>query len=265
MFSYFGYGSNMDMQALRLKGVCPVSSQRGMLFGWQLVFNLRTFFQHEGGMGNVCHTGNPDHVTHGVLHSFHEEAIPLLDQMEGGGHAYNRVEVEIETYDQEKKKAHIYVARPERLLEGRGLPSPRYLNILIRGATQIGLDPAYIETLRQVPTHPQPDFPPFEFPAAPTTVFTAESLAEHPFYTALAGAVFDMSASMEEFPFLETLLGGKDSTLFFLKRMDSSTHNETLEQVIHGCFSPLQQKSLNRYLHEFSHIFQYLGRFDYQC
>ena len=265
MFSYFGYGSNMDMQALQLKGVCPVSSERGMLFGWKLVFDLRTFFQHEGGMGNVRHTGNPHDVTHGVLHSFHEEAIPVLDQMEGGGHAYNRVEVEIETYDGQKKQAHIYVARPERLLAKEGQPSRRYLNILIRGATKIGLAPAYIEKLRQTPTHPQPHFPPFEFPATPSTVFTAESLAHHPLYTALAGAVFDMSMAHEKYPFLENLLGGKESTLFFLRRMDSSNHDETLEEVAKGCLSEEQKKSLNRYLHEFNQLFKYMGRFDYQC
>jgi cation transport regulator ChaC len=58
-FWYFGYGSNMDLNSLRAKGVEPRASARAVLRGWRLRFNVHHFFRHEGGAGNIESSDRP--------------------------------------------------------------------------------------------------------------------------------------------------------------------------------------------------------------
>lgn len=262
MFFYFGYGSNMNMIALKAKGVTPVSSERAILHNWRLTFDVPHFFQHEGGVGNVHPSDNPNDSVHGILHECHEEDLPTLDELEALGVVYSREEVEVETYKSQKHQAYVYVGIPTRLDESSS-PSERYLNILVNGAKLAKLDESYVEALASTPTHVKQDYPGFEFPDTPTTVFNTQSLAEHPMYTAYAGAVFDMSEAREDHDFLKNFMGGKDMTLFSLKRMDSSDGHETLDDIKHNRLSAVQKKYLNEYLHEYDVEYRYVGRFDY--
>jgi cation transport regulator ChaC len=50
-FWYFGYGSNMNFNSLRAKGVEPRASERAVLRGWRPRFNVHYFFRHEAGSG----------------------------------------------------------------------------------------------------------------------------------------------------------------------------------------------------------------------
>jgi sulfite reductase (NADPH) flavoprotein alpha-component len=52
-FWYFGYGSNMNFNSLRAKGVEPRASERAVLRGWRPRFNVHHFFRHEGRVGNI--------------------------------------------------------------------------------------------------------------------------------------------------------------------------------------------------------------------
>lgn len=261
MFRYFGYGSNLNLTSLRAKGVEPLSSERAVLYGWKLLFNVRHWFRHEGGVGNIQPSDDTADQVHGLLHFCDDEHLPLLDAMESYGVGYDRIEVELETA-RGPMRALTYVGIPS-YLDDSCMPTRRYLNILLKGASSAGLDDAYIEKLRQHPVHPNKDYPPFLHPSRPESVFDRETLSRYPLYTAIAGAVFDMKDARSELGCLQELFGGKDMTLFHLKRLDTSDGGETLEDVKRGQISEAGRKYLNAYLHEYNREYRYVGRYVY--
>lgn len=261
MFRYFGYGSNMNITSLRAKGVEPLSSQRATLRGWRLCFNVQHFFNHEGGVGNIepCDTAGEQVL--GVLHDCADEALPSLDAMEACGYGYQRITTEVEV-DGLLHSAFTYVGMPA-FIDDECLPSRRYLNILIDGARRTGLDPEYLRNLERQPIHQAVDHPAFTPPAGDYPVFSATSLAEQQLYTGLYGAVFDMSEARPLHEYLKHFFGGRDMTLFHLKRMDSSDGCESMDDIQHGFLSDAQQRYLNSYLNEYAKEYRYVGRIDY--
>jgi gamma-glutamylcyclotransferase (GGCT)/AIG2-like uncharacterized protein YtfP len=253
----------MDLRSLRAKGVEPRTSERAVLPGWRLRFNVQHFFLHEGGVGNIEPSDDPSDVVWGVLHRCHGEHLALLDAAEAYGHGYDRIKVTVQT-GRGKQRAIAYVGIPSFLNE-RCLPTRRYLNILLKGATTVGLDPVYIDAIRQLPVHQRQPAPPFvPPPGGKDRCFTAVTLTRHPPLTALAGAVFNMSGARWQHSFLHDLFGGKDMTLFHLKRLDTSDGSETLDDIKHGRLSPAQRQYLNEYLHEYSTEYDYVGRYLYE-
>jgi hypothetical protein len=262
MFNYFGYGSNLNLTSLRAKGVEPLQSDRATLPGWRLRFNVRHWFRHEGGVGNIEATGNAADRVEGLVHLCEDAHLPPLDAVEACGVGYDRIEVEVHTAGG-PVRALTYIGMPA-FLDDASLPSRRYLNILLRGALAAGLDAAYTEELRAHPVHPEREYPAFEHPAdSDARVFDAEGLARHPHCTALAGAVFDMTGARPDLDSLVGLFGGRDMTLFHLKRLDTSDGNETLDDVKAGRISAAGRRYLDAYLHEYSVEFRYVGRFIY--
>ena len=262
MFYYFGYGSNLNVTSLRAKGVQPLSSNLAMLHGWKLLFNVQHWFRHEGGVGNIHPSNDPADRVLGLVHHCEDEHLPLLDAVESYGVGYDRIEVELET-SRGPIRALTYVGLPAYLDEGC-LPTRRYLNILLKGALSAGLNAAYIGKLRQHPVHPEQDYPAFEHPSGSNLVFNRETLTERPLYTALAGAVFDMKDARRELDCVKELFGGKDMTLFHLKRLDTSDGSETLDDVKRGRISEAGRKYLNAYLHEYDAEYRYVGRYVYE-
>jgi sulfite reductase (NADPH) flavoprotein alpha-component len=82
-------------------------------------------------------------------------------------------------------------------------------------------------------------------------------------YTALYGAVFDMSEARPLHDYLKVFFGGRDMTLYHIKRLDSSDGNESLEDIRQGRISDAQWRYLNSYLNEYAREYRYVGRFDY--
>jgi sulfite reductase (NADPH) flavoprotein alpha-component len=262
-FWYFGYGSNMELRSLRAKGVEPLTSERAALCGWRLRFNVGHFFRHEGGVGNIEPSDDPSAVVRGVLHLCDDEHLALLDDAEAYGHGYDRIDVSVLT-DRGEQSAVTYIGMPS-FLDEEGRPTQRYLNILLKGATAAGLDPAYIDALRRHPVHqPRPVSPFVPAPGGEHRIFTAATLSQHPLFTALAGAVFDMSGARWQHKFLHGLFGGKDMTLFHLKRLDSSDGSETHDDIKLDRLTPLQRRYLNEYLHEYNIEYVYVGRYIYE-
>ena len=262
MYVYFAYGSNLNLTSLRAKGVEPRSSERATLPGWKLLFNVRHWFRHEGGVGNIHPSDNPSDRVEGLMHVIEDEHLPLLDALEAYGVGYDRIEVVPET-THGPTRALTYVGLPAALDAGC-LPTRRYLNILLKGATAAGLDEAYIERLGRHPVHPEQEYPPFEHPAAEGPVLNRGTLAQNPHYTALAGAVFDMRGARRDLDCLQALFGGKDMTLFHLKRHDTSDGSEPLDDVKQGRISAAGRKYLNAYLHEYAAEYRYVGRYVYE-
>jgi len=261
MFWYFGYGSNMDHTSLRAKGVQALTSERAVLRGWRLHFNVQHFFRHEGGVGNIEASDNLTDAVWGVLHRCDDRHLALLDAAEAYGHGYDRIDVSV-LADSGERRAIAYVGIAS-FLNQDCRPSQRYLNTLIRGATKAGINSAYIDALRRHPVHQTPPIPLFVPPPGDYPVFTAVTLAQHPLLTALAGAVFDMSRARWQHRYLHGLFGGKDMTLFHLHRLDTSEGCETLDDIKHDRLSPSQLRYLNEYLHEYSSEYVYVGRYVY--
>ena len=261
MIYYFGYGSNMNMVSLKAKGVEPVFSEPAILRDWQLMFNVCDFFRIEGGTGNIGRVAGKE--VHGVLHQCHDDSLRRLDELEAYGISYERVEVEVTGYGGQKYKAFAYTGLAEKLKSGLQ-PSHRYLNIMIEGAKTMELDDAYVNKLKRTEVRPAPSYGPFVFPEDNLKIFTAAELAQLPHHTALAGAVFDMQNAREEHTYLKKFFSGKDMTIFFLKRMDISSGEETLEHVTEVGLTNLQKRYLNAYLHEFKREYKLHGRMNYR-
>lgn len=262
MFYYFGYGSNINLTSLRAKGVEPLSSELATLKGWRLRFNVSHWFRHEGGVGNIEKSDNPSDYVQGLVHHCEDEHLAMLDAVESYGVGYDRITVELET-----KKGPInavtYIGLPS-YIDDSCLPTRRYLNILLKGAVQAGLDESYIEKLRNHPLHPMQDYPPFAHSTKEgIPEYNQESLEKNPHLTALWGAVFDMSEARSKLDCIKDLFGGKDLTLFHLKRLDTSDGTETMADVLEDRISEPGRKYLNAYLHEYSREFKYVGRLIY--
>lgn len=262
MFSYFGYGSNMELTSLRAKGVEPLCSEQATLHGWTLMFNVPHWFRNEGGVGNIRRTDDPRARVIGVMHQCEDEAMARLDTMEAYGIGYDRIEVELET--QRGPAVAVAYIGFSNYTDDSCRPSQRYLNILIKGAVAAGLPEAYIDGLRTHPTHPNEPYPPFEPPEGGYPEFTAASLAAHSNLTALAGSVFDMTGSRWQLDFPNRhIFAGRDTTLFHLARLDSSDGRETIEDLAHDRLNDAQRRYLNEYLHEYDKEYRYVGRFIY--
>lgn len=261
MFRYFGFGSNMNMTSLRAKGVEPLAARCAILHGWRLRFNVQHFFRHEGGVGNVERSENPDDRVLGVLYDCPDEALAPLDAMEACGHGYDRITVEVEV-GSERVSAFTYIGMPQ-FINDDCLPSKRYLNLLIDGARAAELDVNYVQELEKQPVHQAEDYPSFTPPLGDYPIFDSDSLAQQPLYTVLYGAVFDMSQARPLHDYLKCFFGGRDMTLFHLKRLDSSKGNESMDDIIYGRLSESQRSYLNSYLNEYAREYRYVGRFNY--
>jgi len=261
MVNYFAYGSNMNLTSLLAKGVEPRSSVLATLHGWHLAFDVHHWFRHEGGVGNIHPTSESNAQVQGILHVCDERHLDMLDAVESKGVGYDRVEVEVQT-SAGPVVAFVYVGLPG-YLDASCLPTQRYLNILVRGATAAGLDEDYIETLRRQPIHQPDDYPPFVHPLDDAPVFNKVALAGEPMFTGLGGAVFDMDACRPKLDCVKELFGGRDMTLFHLKRLDTSDGSESVEDLKQDRVSDAGRKYLNAYLHEYALEFRYVGRYVY--
>jgi sulfite reductase (NADPH) flavoprotein alpha-component len=261
MFIYFGYGSNMNITSLRAKGVDPLRSQRARLPNWRLRFNVQHFFRHEGGVGNIEPSENPADYVLGLLHECPDEALANLDAVEACGIGYDRIQVDVDT-DGEQVSAYTYVGMPA-FINDSCLPSRRYLNILLAGARRAGLDPDYVRKLETQPLHQPEEHPEFTPPPGDYPLFDQDSLTRQPQYTALYGSVFDMTDARPLHEYLKGFFGGRDMTLFHLKRLDSSDGSETMDDIRQGRLNPAQMRYINGYLIEYSREYRYVGRFDY--
>lgn len=262
MFNYFGYGSNLSLASLRAKGVEPRQSVKGTLAGWKLAFDVRHWYRHEGGVGNIRRAEGANgciDVVEGLVHVCEDHHLALLDAVESYGVGYDRIEVEIETATG-PLRALTYVGLPA-FIEPGCLPTQRYLSILMQGAVAAGLSAPYIDRLRCQPVFVPQDYPPFVHPLHSPASFDSRSLARHPEYTAIDGAVFDMGAARPALHCVKALFGGKDITLFLLRRLEGSDGRDGLAEFRQGRLAHAARRYLNAYLHEFDVEYRYAGRY----
>eukprot|EP00917_Polyrhabdina_sp_WS-2016_P019565 GHVP01041797.1.p1 GENE.GHVP01041797.1~~GHVP01041797.1.p1 ORF type:complete len:350 (+),score=71.12 GHVP01041797.1:66-1052(+) len=182
---YFGFGSNVSDDNLRLKGIECVSRKRAFLPHYRILFNVHntSFAFLDPAFANLSkleeNKNRKDALqrpAHGIIIEISESAAKLLDQIEA---AYFPITVEAEVYAEDGGgvvQCKAYYADEEivkaiklKLSYESGLrlaefpPGYNYLSTIIKGAMQFKLDPSWIECLQNVEYHPIPtaDFLPY--------------------------------------------------------------------------------------------------------
>jgi len=144
----FGFGSNMDIDVVTKKKGCPVIEHVGAICkGYRMCFNMPGMNMCEPWFANSVKGSESDEI-HGIALCMTEESCKKMDGQEGvGGGGYQKIVVDLETYDGRKIKSFMYFI--EKGEEGN--PSARYLNILVKGAKEAGLKEDYITQLANHP------------------------------------------------------------------------------------------------------------------
>ena len=150
-FTYFAYGSNLDLEQMRRR--CPAHR----VVGNASLAGHRLRFQGEGedwGCPVATIVPDPAGTVWGVVFDLTAEDFRVLDDYEGcrgdddPTSLYVRREYEVRFDDGRAVTAIAYLMRerPE------GMPSKKYLAAITRGARSHGLPADYIERLAAQPT-----------------------------------------------------------------------------------------------------------------
>jgi cation transport regulator ChaC len=144
---YFAYGSNMDCDRLRERGVRFSRREKAVLEWYRLVFNKRSTRNPGEGYANIVK--DEGGVVEGILYEIADKDIERLDRFEGYPHHYDRRKVEVRLQSGEVVDAVAYIANRKMTAEGLK-PSRGYLNHLLKGCDLLSKE--YCEKLRNTPT-----------------------------------------------------------------------------------------------------------------
>lgn len=142
---HFAYGSNLSSKFLTK--YCP-SAKYVMK---ATLPNNRVEFRHysesrKGGISSIV--PYPSKLTRGVIYEVSEEEMTKLDEVESVPQGlYVRERVLVLGEDKEYHKADLYRVVN---LEGPFTPARSYIELMVEGAEEHGLDPEYVENLRRL-------------------------------------------------------------------------------------------------------------------
>ena len=152
-FWYFAYGANMSSAVFEERREMHALDKRiGRLRGYGLAFNQPGIPLLEPGFANI--RSDTLGEVHGVLWKISADDFARLDLHEGGGDAYDRLVVRVDT-DAGRVTARTYIT--QQVVEGLS-PSRRYRDLLVEGAREAGLDVSYVRTLEQTAAFEVPVF-----------------------------------------------------------------------------------------------------------
>jgi gamma-glutamylcyclotransferase (GGCT)/AIG2-like uncharacterized protein YtfP len=142
----FAYGSNMDSNRLKQKGIERIleNARKARLDGWEFGFTKKG---KDGGKANII--PNTGSVVWGLLLKLDSAAVEEMDKSEGIGFRiphYTKETVRVVTDDGIEHECKTYVANfhPDRFDEEGVPPSEEYLKHIVDGATIHELPPEYI-------------------------------------------------------------------------------------------------------------------------
>lgn len=146
--NYFAYGSNMDPDRIRERGLMVLKPpQAAQLQDFALRFNKRSRAQPVSGRANIV--PQPAGIVWGILYNLHNaEDISVLDRYEYAPIDYRRYVIEVLTQDT-AVLAWTYIAQP-KVIDEHLRPSQTYLQHLLNGASLLPAD--YRLSLEQIPT-----------------------------------------------------------------------------------------------------------------
>jgi len=140
---YFAYGSNMNPDRVRLRGMVFDHVMAGVLGDYALRFNKRSVKYPGAASANVvAHAGA---VTEGVLYRLsHPDQILAMDPFEGYPVRYDRLVLPVRSGGG-ACAAWVYIANADHIAEGL-LPARWYLDHLLAGSAY--LSEPYVNRLR---------------------------------------------------------------------------------------------------------------------
>jgi hypothetical protein len=145
MTLYAAYGSNMDPKQMLERAPHSPHRGTGWVEGWRLTFGGEEI-GWEGSLATLVES--PGEHVFVSLYDLTEQDEKALDQWEGADlHRYSKIRVRVHTLDGEHL-SFIYVLNG---FEG-GLPSKRYLAIMLDAAIAAGAPVDYLEDLARRPT-----------------------------------------------------------------------------------------------------------------
>jgi gamma-glutamylcyclotransferase len=142
---HFAYGSNLSSRFL--KGHCPGARfiMRALLPNYRVEFR---FFskRRQGGISSIVF--HPGGLTRGVIYDVPEDGMLALDIVESVPQGlYARETFLVLGENGEFHGADLYrVVRPE----GPFTPARSYVELMLKGAEEHGLDPEYVERLSRL-------------------------------------------------------------------------------------------------------------------
>lgn len=143
---YFAYGSNMNPDRMKARGLAFSEAYSGVLRGYALAFNKRAADAPHRSYANVIYS--PDTHVEGVIYALADtDEIVKMDPFEGTPRLYSRELYGIET-EIGVLQAWVYVANRSMISEGL-LPARWYLDHLLAGKPF--LSPDYYQQLAQSP------------------------------------------------------------------------------------------------------------------
>lgn len=146
MVHYFAYGSNLLRERIILKNPSAKFVGIGCLSGYGLVF--RGFSDRWNGAVASVEPINSEAV-YGVVWHLDDADIVSLDAQESVPIYYSPIEVHVSlTHENSGKilQCRTYATN----IKENGLPSPYYLDIILRGAVQARLPVSYLERLKTI-------------------------------------------------------------------------------------------------------------------
>ena len=145
MTLYAAYGSNLDPRQMLLRAPHSPHRGTGWLRGWRLTFGGEEI-GWEGAVATLAE--DPTHSVFVSIYDLTPADESALDEWEGvTTDLYRKIRVRVETLDG-SSLCYVYVLNS---FEG-GLPSQRYLEIMIAAAREAGAPDDYIQSLISRPT-----------------------------------------------------------------------------------------------------------------
>ena len=143
---YFAYGSNMDEEQMRQRGLVVKGKFPGVLHGWHLAFN-KVAGSRNAGYANIEHYSGAD--VQGIIYETDDSSIRKLDKYEGYPSHYHREKVTVHDRAGHDIRCTVYVANQE-MTEQNLAPAKSYLRHLLSGSHCLSKE--YIDFLSHVST-----------------------------------------------------------------------------------------------------------------
>ncbi len=144
---YFAYGSNMDPDRMKKRGILFSKREHAILKGFRLEFNKIVLKNLNEGKANIV-KDNKESVE-GVLYEIEEDDLRKLDKFEGYPTHYRREDVNVILDSGEIVKATTYIAQ-SNMTRGGLKPTKKYLSHLLKGCDLLSKE--YCEKLKRVET-----------------------------------------------------------------------------------------------------------------
>lgn len=141
---YFAYGSNMNPNRMRERGINFSKREYAILERWILKFNKVASDNPNKGYANI--EKDERSLVEGILYTIQDLDIEKLDGYEGYPNNYKKLKVRVKLDNGEEDEAITYVANPNKVKNGLK-PSKNYLDHLLKGCDLLSEE--YCEKLKK--------------------------------------------------------------------------------------------------------------------